>query len=74
MSDEQDLSAYLDGLGVPTVEEHEQQTQTGRSPSGRLRNFGAMNDGKLFGVLQQVERENNDPEALSALRAEAARR
>ena len=48
--------------------------QTGRSGTGRLRNFKSMNDEKLLGVLADVEREGNDPEALTAVRQEVAGR
>lgn len=41
--------------------------RSGRSASGRLRNFGAMSDEKFNGVYRQVKRENNDPEALQAV-------
>lgn len=77
MSDDA-LAAYLNTLGelpnVLTEEERDAAQRSGRSPAGRLRNFGAMNDGKLALVLNQVELEGNDPEALAALRAEIERR
>lgn len=40
---------------------------TGRSPSGNLRNFAAMTEGKLLMVYSAVKRENNDGEALLKL-------
>lgn len=46
----------------------------GRGPTGRLRNFRAMNDGKLTTTYRQVAYEGNDAEALAAIRAEAASR
>lgn len=47
---------------------------TGRSGSGKLRNFKAMNDAKFAGVLADVLAEGDDPEAIAAVQAEAARR
>lgn len=47
---------------------------TGRSGSGRLRNFKAMNDGKLERVYWAVIEEGDDPEARDALSAEMAAR
>jgi hypothetical protein len=41
--------------------------QTGRSGTGRLRNFRAMNDIKLCGVWDAVCDEDNDPEAYDAV-------
>ncbi len=49
-------------------------TGTGRSGSGRLRNFKAMANGKLAGVFWEVLAEDDDPEALAALRAEMVAR
>jgi hypothetical protein len=69
----QALASFLDDLGLSEAE-YETTVQSGRSPAGRLRNFGAMNNGKLFMVLEQVVSENNDPEALEALRLEAGKR
>ncbi len=43
---------------------------TGRSPAGRLRNFGAMGDAKLRTTFYAVSNEANDPEAILALAAE----
>jgi hypothetical protein len=48
--------------------------QTGRSGAGNLRNFKAMNDGKLSDVFADVLLEDNDSEATDAIRAELARR
>lgn len=48
--------------------------QTGRGPTGRLRNFRAMSDAKLLAALEAVQAEANDPEALQALEAEASAR
>jgi len=42
----------------------------GRSPAGRLRNFGAMGDDKLRAIAAQAVRENNDPEAMRHIHAE----
>lgn len=39
----------------------------GRGPTGRLRNFAAMNDGKLQQVHNQVRMQNNDWEALGKI-------
>ncbi len=47
---------------------------TGRSGSGRLRNFAAMNDGKLTKVYLEVVAEDDDPEARERLDAELAKR
>ena len=43
---------------------------TGRGPTGRLRNFRAMNPDKLATTWGAVYFEGNDPEALTALAAE----
>lgn len=48
--------------------------QTGRSGSGRLRNFKAMSAEKLAKVAAAVDAEDNDPEALAAINAEYGRR
>ena len=48
--------------------------RTGRSDSGNLRNFKAMSEEKLEGVINAVVREDNDPEAMIALLREVARR
>jgi hypothetical protein len=69
----QALALFLDDLGL-SESEYETTVQSGRSPTGRLRNFGAMNNDKLFTVLQQLEVENNDPEALAVIRAEVSKR
>lgn len=47
---------------------------TGRSGSGKLRNFKAMSDEKFAGVLVAVLTEGNDPEAIAAVEAEQNRR
>lgn len=44
--------------------------KTGRSPAGRLRNFKAMTSSKLTETFSIVSDENNDEDALSALRKE----
>ena len=44
--------------------------QTGRGASGRLRNFAAMRDEKVLVTYHTVKAENNDIEAINALRAE----
>ena len=41
--------------------------QTGRGPTGRLRNFRAMNDGKLLFTAREVHAEANDTEAMGAI-------
>lgn len=46
----------------------------GRGPTGRLRNFRAMNDTKLRDTFWAVEAERNDPTALEAIRAEMTER
>lgn len=47
---------------------------TGRSGSGRLRNFKAMGDDKLWKTFAAVAGEGDDPEAREALEAEMRRR
>lgn len=47
---------------------------TGRGPSGKLRNFRAMNDLKLLSALDTMITEANDVEGLRAIYAEAALR
>ncbi len=47
--------------------QHWHDTHTGRSPTGRLRNFAAMNEGKLRSVHTAVMRENNDREAMTRI-------
>lgn len=44
--------------------------QTGRGPTGRLRNFRAMSDTKFYDVAATIRSENNDPEAIEAINAE----
>lgn len=46
----------------------------GRSRHGRLRNYAAMTDAKLIGVLTGLTQYGKDPEAVGAAQAEAARR
>jgi hypothetical protein len=46
------------------------ESQSGRGPTGKLRNFAAMKRDKLQLVIDDIRAEGNDPEALSA--AEAA--
>jgi hypothetical protein len=41
--------------------------RTGRAPSGRLRNFGAMRPEKFWDVYDDVFHENNDLEAKARL-------
>lgn len=48
--------------------------QSGRSGSGRLRNFRAMSPEKLQAVSADVDAEDNDPEAQAAIQAEYGRR
>lgn len=48
--------------------------RTGRGPSGKLRNFDAMGDAKFQAEAAKIEAENNDPEALEAIRASRASR
>ena len=43
----------------------------GRGPSGKLRNFKAMNEGKLAGVIEQLADYGTDTEALKAAIAAA---
>src|SRR5262245_48889582 len=50
------------------------ETRTGRSPHGRLRNFRAMSETKFAGVVAAVWSEGNDPEAREALLDELLRR
>ena len=42
----------------------------GRGPTGRLRNFRAMNDSKLTSTFWTVRDEGNDSTALDAIRSE----
>jgi MoxR-like ATPase len=42
------------------------QVKAGRGPQGQLRNFAAMNLNKLEGVVDDLRREGDDPEALNA--------
>jgi hypothetical protein len=69
------LKKMLDGDGAavlgPAVAT---ATQSGRGPSGKLRNFAAMGDAKLLSTLDDVRDEDNDHEAFEALVAEADRR
>ncbi len=53
---------------------HDLANQTGRSGSGRLRNFRAMSPEKLQKVAAEVDAEDNDPEAQEAINAEYGRR
>jgi hypothetical protein len=43
---------------------------TGRGPTGRLRNFRAMNWDKFHATYHAVRAESNDPEAMEALQAQ----
>jgi hypothetical protein len=52
----------------------ETMTGTGRSGTGRLRNFKAMSEDKLWRTYSAVCLEGDDPEAKAALEAEIARR
>ena len=53
---------------------HDLANKTGRSGSGRLRNFRAMSPEKLRQVAAEVDAEDNDPEAQAAINAECWRR
>lgn len=44
--------------------------QTGRGPSGKLRNFAQMKDAKLIDVCDTIMDENNDEEAMEAISQE----
>jgi hypothetical protein len=44
--------------------------RSGRSDTGRLRNFSQMNDDKLLSLLDIVRKESSDFEALAALETE----
>jgi orotidine-5'-phosphate decarboxylase len=57
---EQTFSEIADGIG--------------RGPTGRLRNFKAMNDIKLEMVARDIMYENSDVEAMEAVVAEMERR
>ena len=48
------LSNYLEKLDLPSIEEADSATQSGRSPTGKLRNFKAMSDEKFETVYDQV--------------------
>jgi hypothetical protein len=60
------LTDLLSGGGPVLVE-----TRTGRSGSGKLRNFRAMSLEKFASVYSAVIREDNDPEAIDAVKDEA---
>lgn len=47
-------------------------TSPGRGPSGKMRNFKAMNPVKLKGVVAELEQHAGDPEALMAAKAALA--
>lgn len=47
---------------------------TGRGPTGKLRNFKAMNPTKFQITYDSVIGENNDPEAIAAVQAEWSKR
>ena len=55
-------------FGSPTREQAAESSWLyyGRGPTGRLRNFRAMNDIKLRDTYETCLRENNDTEAISA--------
>ena len=72
----------MNSLSITEIDFHERQlpkwrpivinvaaarTQSGRGPSGKLRNFSAMSAEKLAAVRDAVVRENNDAEALAVL-------
>lgn len=63
-------------LASPTVEQAaaEPWRYTGRGPTGRMRNFRAMNDVKLLGCLDTMLAEANDVESLRVIYAEACLR
>lgn len=74
MSDTADgLSAYLELLDAPEAT-LESTTQSGRGPQGNLRNFASMGEAKFLKVAAEIRAEDNDTEALDAIRFEAARR
>ena len=61
----------LEGNTSGGTEEVEVLTGTGRGPTGRLRNFRAMNGEKLDAVHYAITgEENNDPEAIEAVTRE----
>ena len=69
----EDLDAALKGvLDQPEGEAAMESVKlmSGRGPSGKLRNFAAMNDSKLYGLAKMLAAENNDLEALAAIEAE----
>lgn len=70
------LAEMLDDLGKTMVNGPAVTiaTGTGRGPSGRLRNFRAMNDGKLMGVARDLLAEDDDPEAIEAVTDELTAR
>lgn len=69
---EKDLTSFLQNIDIPEVIETPQQT--GRGPNDKLRNFKAMGDAKFYPVAERIIAENNDPEAVAAVKAEIARR
>lgn len=48
--------------------------KTGRAPSGGLRNFKQMSDAKFRQTVNAIVTEDNDPEALEAVKKESKRR
>jgi hypothetical protein len=63
------------GAGYPAVlTAAPSEKKSGRSPTGKLRNFGSMGDKKFEDTLAAVVNENNDPDAIAAVKAEAAKR
>jgi len=60
------LTGYEDGKGDRELQDFE-ESRTGRGPSGKLRNFRAMQDPKLRDTWDTVRLENNDTEARDEL-------
>jgi hypothetical protein len=68
------LKGMLAEAGEAPAQPWQSDVQTGRGPSGKLRNFAAMKDAKLLDALAAVEAEDNDAEALDAITFEAKAR
>jgi hypothetical protein len=65
------LKAELAASGGP---QENTKLGTGRSGTGRLRNFKAMNDDKLLRTMTAIRQEGDDDEALDAAESEAVSR
>lgn len=66
------LAEELADAGFASVDQP--KLGTGRSGTGRLRNFTAMSDEKLMKTMDAVRDEGDDDEALDAMESEAVAR